>query len=261
MPYWPIRHGPTLSLYYKDPDGNRLEFQVDCFATAEEANAYMRGDSFAANPIGVEFDPEELVAQSGKACPKRDSSPGPTGREGRSRASTASAPERWRFSRNDGLHAATRCALVAGLWIFAAGAWAQGKVATVGVLIAVSSAGHAPHLEQLRKGLRDLGYVEGRNLRIEVRYADAKIERLPQLAAELAAIPVDVLVTRRSHVTRVARKATRDVPIVMAWAGDPVGGGLADSLARPGGRSPALPRLCLSLAASASRSSERSCRR
>ncbi|HEY8249080.1 MAG TPA: ABC transporter substrate-binding protein [Burkholderiales bacterium] len=130
----------------------------------------------------------------------------------------------------------TRCALVAGLWMFAAAALAQSKIATVGVLIAVSSAGHAPHLEQFRKGLRDLGYVEGRNLRLEVRYAEAKIDRLPQLAADLAAIPVDVLVTGGSHVTRVARKATRDVPIVMAWAGDPVGGGLADSLARPGGR-------------------------
>jgi len=70
VPYWPIRHGPTLSLYYKDPDGNRLEFQVDCFSSAEEANAYMRGDSFAANPIGVEFDPDELVAQFRKGVPE-----------------------------------------------------------------------------------------------------------------------------------------------------------------------------------------------
>ena len=130
----------------------------------------------------------------------------------------------------------TRCALVAALWILTAAGWAQDKVATVGVLTAVSSGAYAARLEQLRKGLRDLGYVEGRNLKLEIRYADAKLERLEQLAAELAAIPVDVLVTGGSHVTRVARKATRKVPIVMAWAGDPVGGGLADSLARPGGR-------------------------
>jgi len=130
----------------------------------------------------------------------------------------------------------TRFALVAALWMCAAAACAQGKLVTVGVLTAVSSGAYAARLEQLRKGLRDLGYVEGRNLRLEMRYADAKLERLPQLAAELAAIPVDVLVTGGSHVTRVARKATRNVPIVMAWAGDPVGGGLADSLARPGGR-------------------------
>ena len=70
-PYWPVRHGPTLSLYYKDPDGNRIEFQVDCFATADEANAYMQGDAFAANPIGVNFDPDELVEQFRKGVPER----------------------------------------------------------------------------------------------------------------------------------------------------------------------------------------------
>jgi catechol-2,3-dioxygenase len=70
VPYWPIRHGPTLSLYYKDPDGNRIEFQVDCFATAEEANAYMLSEEFASNPIGVRFDPDELVEQFRKGVPE-----------------------------------------------------------------------------------------------------------------------------------------------------------------------------------------------
>jgi catechol-2,3-dioxygenase len=70
VPYWPIRHGPTLSLYYKDPDGNRIEFQVDSFATAEEANAYMLSDEFASNPIGVRFDPDELVEQFRKGVPE-----------------------------------------------------------------------------------------------------------------------------------------------------------------------------------------------
>ena len=70
VPYWPIRHGPTLSLYYKDPDGNRIEFQVDCFATAEEANAYMLSDEFASNPIGVRFDPDELVEQFRRGVPE-----------------------------------------------------------------------------------------------------------------------------------------------------------------------------------------------
>jgi catechol-2,3-dioxygenase len=69
-PYWPIRHGPTLSLYYKDPDGNRIEFQVDCFATAEDANAYMLGGDFASNPIGVNFDPDELVEQFKRGVPE-----------------------------------------------------------------------------------------------------------------------------------------------------------------------------------------------
>jgi catechol-2,3-dioxygenase len=61
-PYWPVHHGITLSLYYRDPDGNRMEFQVDC-CTAEEANAFMLTEAFASNPVGVEIDPEELLAQ------------------------------------------------------------------------------------------------------------------------------------------------------------------------------------------------------
>jgi catechol-2,3-dioxygenase len=61
-PYWPIHHGITLSFYYQDPDGNRMEFQVDCLSV-EQANAYMLSDAFAANPIGVEIDPEALLAQ------------------------------------------------------------------------------------------------------------------------------------------------------------------------------------------------------
>jgi catechol 2,3-dioxygenase-like lactoylglutathione lyase family enzyme len=62
MPYWPIHHGPTLSLYYKDPDGNRMEFQVDC-GTIEEANAFMTSEAFMANPVGVAIDPEDLLAR------------------------------------------------------------------------------------------------------------------------------------------------------------------------------------------------------
>lgn len=71
-PYWPIRHGPTLSLYYRDPDGNRIEFQVDCFASADDANAYMQGGDFASNPIGVNFDPDELVEQFRRGVPERE---------------------------------------------------------------------------------------------------------------------------------------------------------------------------------------------
>ena len=62
MPYWPVHHGITLSLYYRDPDGNRMEFQVDC-GTVDEANAFMASDAFSANPIGVEYDPEVMLAQ------------------------------------------------------------------------------------------------------------------------------------------------------------------------------------------------------
>lgn len=63
VPYWPIRHGPTLSLYYRDPDGNRLEFQVDSYPTVQEATDFMHGEAYATNPIGVAFDPDELVRQ------------------------------------------------------------------------------------------------------------------------------------------------------------------------------------------------------
>jgi len=62
-PYWCINHGPTTSLYYKDPDGSRVELQVDNFPNADEANRWMRSGEFAANPIGVIFDPEDLVAR------------------------------------------------------------------------------------------------------------------------------------------------------------------------------------------------------
>lgn len=122
------------------------------------------------------------------------------------------------------------------LGLLTAAVCAQGKLVTLGVLSSTSPADYSMHLDHLKKGLRELGYVEGRNLKIEARYADADLERLPQMATELGALPVDILVTVGSHVTRVARNATRDVPIVMAYAGDPVGGGLADSLSRPGGR-------------------------
>lgn len=62
-PYWCIHHGLTISMYYADPDGNQLEFQVDCFASSEESNSYIRGPNFSVNPVGVEFDPEDWLAQ------------------------------------------------------------------------------------------------------------------------------------------------------------------------------------------------------
>jgi catechol 2,3-dioxygenase-like lactoylglutathione lyase family enzyme len=62
LPYWCIHHGITVSMYYGDPDGNQMEFQVDCMASNEEANAFMAGPHFAVNPIGVEYDPEAWLA-------------------------------------------------------------------------------------------------------------------------------------------------------------------------------------------------------
>jgi catechol 2,3-dioxygenase-like lactoylglutathione lyase family enzyme len=68
-PYWRVHHGVTLSLYYRDPDGNRMEFQVDCCASAHEAHAFMNGERFAANPIGVEVDFEALLAEYRSGTP------------------------------------------------------------------------------------------------------------------------------------------------------------------------------------------------
>ncbi len=68
-PYWPVHHGVTVSFYYRDPDGNRLEFQADCFASAEEGNTYMRSDAYASNPIGVAFDPEDFIERLKNGTP------------------------------------------------------------------------------------------------------------------------------------------------------------------------------------------------
>jgi len=90
-------------------------------------------------------------------------------------------------------------------------------------------------LEAFRQGLRDLGYVEGRNLVIEYRDAAGKPERLPALAAELVALKVDVIVAAGTPQPLAAKQATRTIPIVFAGAADPVASGLVTSLARPGG--------------------------
>ena len=89
-------------------------------------------------------------------------------------------------------------------------------------------------LEAFRLGLRDLGYREGRSIAIEYRWAEGRYERLPQLASELAGLRVDVIVAGVAQAARAAKQATRDIPIVMVAAVDPVGFGLVKGLARPG---------------------------
>ena len=68
-PYWCVHHGITVSMYYADPDGNQMEFQVDCFASNDDANAYMHGPHFGANPIGVEYDPDEWLQRLNAGTP------------------------------------------------------------------------------------------------------------------------------------------------------------------------------------------------
>lgn len=98
-----------------------------------------------------------------------------------------------------------------------------------------SASNFAPRTEALRAGLRDFGYVEGRNALVEVRSAEGKYDRLPELAAELVRQNVDVIVAAGTPAIRAAKQATQTVPIVIAAVGDAVAGGLVASLARPGG--------------------------
>jgi putative ABC transport system substrate-binding protein len=108
-----------------------------------------------------------------------------------------------------------------------------GKVARIGVLREVSPPD--PFVEAFKQGLRELGYVEGRNISIEYRWAEGKTQRLPGLAADLARLKVDVIVTTGTSPTQAAMRETTTIPIVMVSTGDPVGTGLVASLARPGG--------------------------
>jgi putative ABC transport system substrate-binding protein len=109
------------------------------------------------------------------------------------------------------------------------------KVPRLGLLIPGSSSGYASRIEAFQHGLRDLGYVEGRNITIAYRFTEGQADRLPELVAELIRLQVDVLVTDGGAAIRAAKHATATIPIVMAISGDPVGAGLVASLARPGG--------------------------
>jgi len=124
-----------------------------------------------------------------------------------------------------------------GLFLVALAADAQQASRTyrVGFLATTTQGNELSPVAALREGLRDLGYVEGRNLAIEYRWADDKYERLPALAAELVQSRVDVIVTYGTPGCLAAKKATTTIPIVMASVGDPVRSGLVASLARPGG--------------------------
>jgi putative ABC transport system substrate-binding protein len=108
-------------------------------------------------------------------------------------------------------------------------------VSRLGLLMPGSASGYVSRLEAFRHGLRDLGYVEGQNLILESRYTEGRFERLPELAAELVQLPVDVLVTAGSQPVQVLQHATRTIPIVGVALADPVETGFAVSLARPGG--------------------------
>jgi putative tryptophan/tyrosine transport system substrate-binding protein len=123
-------------------------------------------------------------------------------------------------------------ALLTGLAAWAAEARAQeGKLPRIGVLGSHDDV----YWDAFREGLRQLGYVDGRTIRLEYRWSEGKVDRFAELAAELVALPVDIIVTWGTPPAFAAKQATRTIPIVMASSGDPVGTGIVDSLTRPGG--------------------------
>jgi putative ABC transport system substrate-binding protein len=109
------------------------------------------------------------------------------------------------------------------------------KVPRIGYLGGVSPSTNAALIEAFRQGLRELGYVEGKNIVIEWRHHEGKVDRLPALAAELVRLKVDIIITVGPPAARAAKEATVTSPIVMMQVGDPVGSGFVASLARPGG--------------------------
>ena len=119
--------------------------------------------------------------------------------------------------------------------IHLAGAQQPKKVPRIGFLAVAPLSTFSARTEAFRQGLRELGYVEGKNIVIEWRSAEGQVDRLPTLAAELVSLKVDIIVTGSGTVTRPVKEATSTIPIVMALDNDPVGNGYAASLARPGG--------------------------
>jgi putative tryptophan/tyrosine transport system substrate-binding protein len=126
------------------------------------------------------------------------------------------------------------CALLFAL-CFSAEAQQPTKIPRIGYLSSTSPSTISARVEAFRQGLRELGYVEGKSIVIEYRYAEGKLDRLSALAAELVGLKVDVIVSAGPSPTRSAKQATATIPIVMGFADDPVGSGFAASLARPGG--------------------------
>src|SRR5215475_9609391 len=118
---------------------------------------------------------------------------------------------------------------------FSAGAQQPKKVPRIGFFSSTSLSTISARVEAFRQGLRELGYVEGKNIVIEYRYAEGKLDRLSGLAAELVRLKVDVIVSAGPPPTRSAKQATATIPIVMGFDNDPVGNGFVESLARPGG--------------------------
>jgi putative ABC transport system substrate-binding protein len=133
-----------------------------------------------------------------------------------------------------------RRAFIAGLgsaaaWPVLARGQQGGKVRRIGLLSGASREGASNNFDAFLQGMRELGYVEGRDFIADLRFADGNYERLPELAADLVRLEPDVIVTGTTAAIRTLQRATTTIPIVLAYSTDPVGNGLVASLARPGG--------------------------
>ncbi len=126
---------------------------------------------------------------------------------------------------------------------FSAAAQQPAKIPRIGFLGATTASVESTRIEAFRQGMRELGYVEGKSIVIEWRWAEGKFDRLPELAAELVRLKVEVIVTGGSTSSGAAKKVTTTVPIVMAQDNDPVGSGFVASLGRPGGNMTGLATL------------------
>ena len=131
---------------------------------------------------------------------------------------------------------------------FSAGAQQPKKVPRIGILVSTSLSVTNEAVEAFRQRLRELGYVEGKNIAFEFRVAENKLDRLPDLAAELVHLKVDAIITASTPAVQAAKRATTTIPIVMANVSDPVAMGLVASLARPGGNVTGLSNLAPDLA-------------
>jgi ABC-type uncharacterized transport system substrate-binding protein len=123
------------------------------------------------------------------------------------------------------------------------------KVPRIGFLASGTPSTSSPYRDAFQQGLRGMGYVEGKNIIIEYRFAEGKLDRIANLAAEVVGLKVDVIVVASSSSARAAQKVTATVPIVMASSGNPFGGGLIASLARPGGNVTGLTNMVSDLGA------------
>src|SRR5215510_7896695 len=145
---------------------------------------------------------------------------------------------------------ALRSILLAGALLavaFPAEAQQAGKIFRIGILDSGTVSGMAVLVDAFRHELSKLGWIEGKNINLEYRFAEGKSERLPELAAELVRLKVDLIVTTGDPQASAAKKATTAIPIVMANAADVVGSGLVASLARPGGNVTGLSNLATEL--------------